>query len=356
MKLLLSLALLSTLTPLAASQCITQGFTVKHLDACDYETLLREFEIFFEDPFEKGTNCANTAEQELLLLLGATNEEEAQAAVDAVCSTGYASSTAEYPFKNIAEYGSDFDKMYYDGGSFWNEEYATKYGDPRLENDDGLSQVLREYAEHIKQFYNGPGRYGLVEFPRYPQFRGCQAQSAYCCWPQDRQANDNNGNCDDPYDQDCIDADPADNTDLCYVSYGNKNRLFFPHDDNNNQPYRAEGPIHCHGFAWSDQDGHTSAAYRGNNLFYVSMYDHFHQRGYVSNIDGAPMCGCTEDVSQEKGQPNMFFVSAIIHSHWFVFPLSTDRCQLRLVPIVPRWRWRSLCTSTTTVQGLEVGR
>ena len=300
MKVLLTLSLLSTSSLLVASQCITHGFTVKHLDACDYETLLRRFEIFFEDPFEKGAGCTNTAEQELFALLGVTDATAAQAAVDAVCAKGYAESTAEYPFATIAEYGREFDRMYYQGGTFWNEEYATKYGDPELENDDGLSQVLSEYAAHIKQFYNAQGRYGLVEFPNYKEFRNCEAQSVYCCWPQDRQANDNNGNCDDPYDVDCIDADPADNTDLCYANYGKKNRLFFPGDDNNNRPFRAEGPIHCHGFAWSDQLGHFSAGYRGNNLFYVSMYDHFHQRGYVSNIPGKPMCGCTEDVSQPK--------------------------------------------------------
>ena len=34
----------------------------------------------------------------------------------------------------------------------------------------------------------------------------------------------------------------------------------------------------------------------GNNLFYVSMYDHLHQRGYARNIPGAPMCGCVEQM------------------------------------------------------------
>ena len=42
----------------------------------------------------------------------------------------------------------------------------------------------------------------------------CELKSAMCCWPQDRQANDNNGNCDDPYDTECVDKDPADNTDV----------------------------------------------------------------------------------------------------------------------------------------------
>jgi len=38
-----------------------------------------------------------------------------------------------------------------------------------------------------------------------------------CCWTADRQANDNNGNCATPYDTNCVNADPGDNTDLCAV-------------------------------------------------------------------------------------------------------------------------------------------
>jgi hypothetical protein len=35
--------------------------------------------------------------------------------------------------------------------------------------------------------------------------------------------------------------------------------------------------------------------YKGNNLFYISMYDdHMYQRGYVRSVPGAPMCGCVE--------------------------------------------------------------
>ena len=36
--------------------------------------------------------------------------------------------------------------------------------------------------------------------------------------------------------------------------------------------------------------------YRGNNLFYVSLYDHMYVRGYVKNIPSAPMCACAEQM------------------------------------------------------------
>lgn len=40
----------------------------------------------------------------------------------------------------------------------------------------------------------------------------------------------------------------------------------------------------------------VGARYRGNNLFYISMYDHMHNRGYVRNVPGSPMCGCVENM------------------------------------------------------------
>jgi len=67
--------------------------------------------------------------------------------------------------------------------------------------------------------------------------------------------------------------------------------MTFPGDDND-----GEGAIHCHGFAWAEDDADPSSRYKANNLFYVSMYDHMLQRGYVRNIPGAPMCGCIEQM------------------------------------------------------------
>merc|ERR1712174_154995 len=36
--------------------------------------------------------------------------------------------------------------------------------------------------------------------------------------------------------------------------------------------------------------------YRGNNLFYVSMSDHLHDRGYTRAVQGSPMCACVENM------------------------------------------------------------
>ena len=63
-------------------------------------------------------------------------------------------------------------------------------------------------------------------------------------------------------------------------------------------PNNDEGPVHCHGFAWGEDEMEADFRYRANNLFYVSMSDHLHDRGYVRNVQGAPMCGCVEHVSR----------------------------------------------------------
>lgn len=58
------------------------------------------------------------------------------------------------------------------------------------------------------------------------------------------------------------------------------------------------GPIHCHGFAWSDKADDPISQAKWNTLFYVSMYDHLYKRGYVENaVDVQDMCGCIEDMN-----------------------------------------------------------
>ena len=57
-----------------------------------------------------------------------------------------------------------------------------------------------------------------------------------------------------------------------------------------------EGATHCHGFAFSNNQNDAETRYMGNNLFYISMYDHLYKRGYARNIPGAPMCACVEQM------------------------------------------------------------
>jgi len=201
------------------------------------------------------------------------------------------------PFKYAHKKGNQFEQIYYNGGTYWNEEVQTK-----LETGDNTN-VLKDDASQVKEFYDSLGQTTHMEWPgdlTNFELDKCEINAAMCCWPQDRQANDNNGNCDTPYDEQCYDNDPADNTDLCYVDvtrsplsnkFDDTGYINFPRDDNT-----GEGAIHCHGFAWSNDEYDFTSRYKANNLFYVSMYDHMHQRGYVRNIPGAPMCACIEQM------------------------------------------------------------
>jgi len=156
---------------------------------------------------------------------------------------------------------------------------------------------LKTDAAIVKEYHDYKAKRSPFKIPELPQFDPsiCTSRVAQCCWPRDRQAKDNNGNCNKEYDTNCVDKDVGDNTDLCsnelskapYASNTIANGFSI---------YGDEGSIHCHGFAWSTDNQETTSRYKGNALFFVSMYDHMYQRGYVENIPGSPMCGCVEHV------------------------------------------------------------
>jgi hypothetical protein len=206
------------------------------------------------------------------------------------------------PFYAAADKGTDyhFEQMFYNGLSEWQDEVETVYET----YDQAVTSRLQTDAAKVKEFYNGLAKYSRVSWPNaLTNFEAstCSSNAAMCCWPKDRQANDNNGNCATPYDENCVDKDPADNTNLCFADLKKGNRssgfnsehgfVAFPEDNSN-----GEGAIHCHGFAWANDEYDPISRYKGNNLFYVSMYDHMHQRGYVKNIPGMPMCGCMDQM------------------------------------------------------------
>ena len=147
-------------------------------------------------------------------------------------------------------------------------------------------------GNNIDGFRDGDAASTVVE--GFPALATCDYNSIMCCFGRDRQPNDNNGNCADPVDTNCLDADPADNSNLCYVEHD-----LATHSDPFAFPDTSEGDIHCHGLAWTDDSNDFSAQLRFNNFFYVSLYDHMYTRGYVETTvdsDSIPMCGCIEEM------------------------------------------------------------
>jgi hypothetical protein len=195
-------------------------------------------------------------------------------------STPHISILSTDDFGDINGKGWQFDNNYFDGGTYINEEYEA------VATEDTFEEIYNDIAKNT-----------LITFPNdntsvEKNFADCDINAIMCCWVQDRQANDANGNCNDPGDGGCMDKDPADNTDVCYVdlasgaasSHVAGGFAIFPND--------TEGASHCHGMAWSGDLTATDTRYRGNSLFYISMYDHLSQRGYVREVPGSPMCGC----------------------------------------------------------------
>jgi hypothetical protein len=298
-------AILALASRQVSADCLDGGLVIEGVKGCSYEALLAAYTQEFNDPVY---SCSDTTpEADLWRKLGnAQSLAEAQAFVkNSICAPMY-NARGFVPFTKIAARGTDyvFEKNYYNGYSNWNEQVETLYG---INGLGQVSQNLKADSSSVTSFFAGDGSSKQVEFPSsLSNFQSCSSNSVMCCWVTDRQAGDNNGNCATPYDKNCVDKEPGDNTDLCYVDHKSSNMSkgngeeLFPLDDDNNSD-NAEGPVHCHGFAWANDPFDFTSRYKGNNLFYVSMYDHMNQRGYVRAVPGAPMCGCTEQVGNNSG-------------------------------------------------------
>jgi len=319
MKLCVAVLLFSLNFPAIAvlsQSCVTGGFSVLVNNVCSYSTLLEAFKAFYAQPFNINPTCSGQGPEQILQsLLGVANAADGASAVASICQQGFASYNSA-AFRDIpgAYSNDDFIKKFYNGGTDFNEHVATLFP-PNSQGTE--SYLLSTEAQNIGTFFAGPGSSSMVKWPDYvPNFQQCTNNAAMCCWPQDRQANDGNGNCASPYDSNCVDADPGDNTDLCYTNFTASAKatgypaanagIDFPYDAGSNQDV-AEGPIHCHGLGWADDVNDASSVYKGNNLFFISMYDHMRNRGYVRNIPGAPMCGCVEQVGPIPIVPCLWF-------------------------------------------------
>merc|ERR1711971_18980 len=273
---------------------------------CNYESLLTSIQqrLDYPDELYDVIPCPHAAAEELLLHFP---DDATEGSISSLVSDWCKAAMDAYdtenmiPWSDVTKKGEKFDKEYYDGNGDWNEEHQSNYPHPPVIPGQA-SNVLNRDAERVDDLYE-------TNLQRYPlkwpgdsptsmtNFENCQLQSAMCCWVSDRQANDNNGNCATPYDERCLDADPGDNTDLCAVDMARSTKDS-THVDDGFAIFRGgeEGPVHCHGLAWGQDEKEPSFRYRANNLFYVSMSDHLHDRGYVRNVQGAPMCGCVENM------------------------------------------------------------
>eukprot|EP00586_Coscinodiscus_wailesii_P023807 CAMPEP_0172501886 /NCGR_PEP_ID=MMETSP1066-20121228/154771_1 /TAXON_ID=671091 /ORGANISM="Coscinodiscus wailesii, Strain CCMP2513" /LENGTH=216 /DNA_ID=CAMNT_0013276931 /DNA_START=69 /DNA_END=716 /DNA_ORIENTATION=+ len=191
------------------SPCLKGGFSIEFDGKCNLENFLQGYKNLFEH-----TLCDHTLDEDVRLQLGlpidATNVD-LKAAVRGICEIAWKNSK-KTPYAYTHNKDDQFEQLYYNGGTYWNEEVETL-----LEKGE-RTNYLKTDAAVVRQFYSSRGQTAPLEWPgNLPNFdlETCKINAAMCCWPQDRQANDGNGNCNAPYDEKCYDKDPADNTDLC---------------------------------------------------------------------------------------------------------------------------------------------
>jgi len=178
-------------------------------------------------------------------------------------------------FSAASNKGYQFDQNYFDGGTEWNQEIEKNKYDGNLAVDAG----------RIPLFYNSVARRTQVNWPGYiPNFddtSSCNLRTVMCCWVSERKGQ----------------YDPIDNSDVCVVDMERSPRSnhvaggFTIYDGG-----KLSDKVYCNGFAWSNDPDHFTNRFKGNTLFYTSMYKHFYEDGYVKNVPGAPMCGCAEQM------------------------------------------------------------
>jgi hypothetical protein len=301
----------------AANRDTTEDFTITYTGRCK------------PDKFRE--KVTSTSDHACLVCLYNHAKGTALTEIDDVvtdlCVEGYGA--YQYPFADITGKGAQFDNEHYAGGGEWNYEVETAAGEDRLKVD----------AARVDDVYYYQAQRRIIEFPTdtiesfnpftsnvvegVQDLDGCDLNAAYCCFAQDRQAGDNNGNCATPYEYNCVDKDPADNTNICLVDHTRSTKAnhvsagFSLYGDLKRGRENIEGSVHCHGFAWGEDPLDVDNVYKGNLLFYVSMYDHLTQRGYARNIPGSPMCACAENMAVvSRADCTQVSVSEKSHFKW----------------------------------------
>jgi len=238
------------------------------IEGCTYQKILNKVE-------QNIPGCPHDAATELQYWTSTSTVQGAKDAIADMCGAGW-DVLSETTFANInPEWDDDFMNEYVNGKTYLNTETGSFQ-----DTDDGNA---------ISSFRGNEAASTVMQ--SVPDLEGCALQSIMCCFGRDRQPNDNNGNCAEPLDSSCVNADPADNTNLCFLSEEFGHEPVFPGE--------TEGDIHCHGLAWAEDENDFTAQLKYNNFFFVSLFDHMYQRGYVeSTIDSPdiPMCACIEDM------------------------------------------------------------
>jgi hypothetical protein len=302
--------------------------------ACSYDSLVAAINA------DTGSVDCPTAADELIMLLGVDDDDAARTTIEEVCASAEDAEEANaMSFEDILSEGNQFQKEFFDGNKWPNDQRQTK------DNHGVVKNVLEHEAYRILETYEGAAQKKIIAWPgSLPNFQyvdpatdeiqGCALTAAMCCWIQDRQV-DGAGDCDAEHDENCVDADPEGNTDVCYVDMSRAQQSnhvaagFAIFDGAGNE----EGKAYCHGFAWSADENNASHRYKGNALFHVAMYENLYTNGYARNVPGAPMCGCMEQMPVVT-EAACTKVNVALESVTFIFAVADQSVTAALVNTV----------------------
>lgn len=252
------------------------------VNGCDYRSIKRQLDNFLQVI----GNCPHDAEKELQIITGSNTLDAAIEYISELCEYAYDDVDTTSYTDIDSRFDDSFMTEYIAGDGFLNTETGNFQGQDQRKYP--VSEQSKSAGQSIKQYYkNDGGRNSILSNDGdFGNFEQCEFNSFMCCFGRDRQSKDGNGNC---KGRDCDDADPGDNTNVCYTE---PSGTPFPNE--------SEDDVHCHGLAWADDSNDFTSIFKLNNFFYVSMYDHMYQRGYVqaavAGPDDIPMCACIEDM------------------------------------------------------------
>lgn len=305
MKLQLTSILLCLSSPiLVKSGCISEDPNFQGIQniKCKFGEFKKQIKELISVKQNSGDNSCKSAPKEVRDLFGVSSNSEVREILSVICGEADAEKAGQLEasageFENILSTVDEDDqgrflKEFFDGNTELNhvvKQHGPNQYHHNSERDD------------IHEFHKDYAKTGIVTFPdNIKNFDNCELNTVMCCWVTDRlNNNNNNGNCKTPYPTGdgpsggCINKDPADNTDICYSDHSRSPQSNHVAGGFTIYDGEEEGDAHCHGFVWNEDDLYSNV-YKGNNLFYVSMKDHWRDRGYVRSVPGSPMCGCLE--------------------------------------------------------------
>jgi hypothetical protein len=175
------------------------------------------------------------------------------------------------------------DRRYFDGGGKIKDgenSFAIDFANLQRFITNGMEKTIIDWPNYAqKETYNDNNGYGkngyITNFNIDPDAEkgSCKLNTAMCCYTESVKDNF------------------VDNTDVCRHDLSTSPQS--NHIKAGWSVFSGDEPAHCVGFTW--KAGDASDIYKGNALFYSSLYQTA-TNGYMGNVPGAPMCACVEQM------------------------------------------------------------